>query len=65
MLGLFKRFAVGESGESVAWIVVVIIGVIIAVAAFLKFKGSPGAIGNSLQQAGNNAAEGLSGVSIQ
>lgn len=65
MLSLLKHFILGESGESVAWIVVVIIGVIIAVAAFLKFRGSPGAVGAGIQQAGNNAAAGLQGVSIQ
>jgi hypothetical protein len=65
MLSLLKHFVVGERGESVAWIVVVIIGVIIAVAAFLKFKNSPGALGKGIEQAGSNAARGLQGVRIQ
>lgn len=65
MLGLLKRFLSGESGEAVAWIVVTIIGIIIAVAAFLKFKSSPGNVGNEVSGAASNAAEGLQQVRIQ
>jgi hypothetical protein len=65
MLGLLKRFLFGESGEAVVWIVVTIIGIIIAVAAFLKFKSSPGNVGNEVSGAANNAAEGLKDVRIQ
>ena len=46
------------------WIVVTIIGIIIAVAAFLKFKSSPGAVGNEISGAANDAANGLSQVRI-
>lgn len=65
MLNLFKHFVVGERGESVAWIVVVIVGVIIAVAAFLTFRGSPGTVGRDIGAAATNAAQGLQGVRIQ
>lgn len=61
----FKAFVKDERGDSVTWIVLIIIGVVIAVSAYLKFKGSPGNIGNSVQTAGNNAAAGLGQVQVQ
>lgn len=58
-------FAKDERGDSVTWIVLIIIGVVIAVSAYLKFKGSPGNIGNSIQNAGSNAATNLNNVRVQ
>lgn len=58
-------FAKDERGDSVTWIVLIIIGVVIAVSAYLKFKGSPGNIGNSIQNAGSNAATNLNSVGVQ
>ena len=65
MFGLLRKFFSGEGGEAVVWIVVTIIGIIIAVAAFLKFKSSPGAVGNEINAVANNAASGLQQVRIQ
>jgi hypothetical protein len=65
VFNLLKHFLKGDRGEAVTWIVLVIIGVILAVAAFLKFKSSPGNVGNEISGAANNAASGLNSVRIQ
>jgi hypothetical protein len=65
MLKHIVSFARDERGDSVTWIVLIIIGVVIAVSAYLKFKGSPGNIGNSIQNAGSNAATNLNSVRVQ
>lgn len=65
MFKSLEVFLKDEKGDSVTWIVLIIIGVVIAVSAYLKFKGSPGSVGNSIQNAGNNAATNLNNVGVQ
>lgn len=60
-----KAFLWDERGDSVTWIVLIIIGVVIAVSAYLKFKGTPGSVGAGVQTSGNNAAEGVNQIQIQ
>lgn len=61
----FKAFLKDERGDSVTWIVLIIIGVVIAIAAYVKFKGAPGNVGNQIQSAGDKAANGLGQVDWQ
>jgi hypothetical protein len=65
LLKTIVSFMRNEQGDSVTWIVLIIIGVVIGVSAYAKFKGAPGDVGDSITNAGTNAADGLDEVVIQ
>jgi len=58
VLGAVKSFILAEDGGAVEWIITIIAGAIIAAVAYIKLKGAPGDIGQSVQDAGA-AAKGV------
>lgn len=56
MLQAIRQFVLSDRGDAIQWIIVTIIGAIIAGVAFTKFKNSPGNVGSSITEAANNAA---------
>ncbi|WP_131821486.1 hypothetical protein [Desulfofundulus thermosubterraneus] len=58
MLSAAKNFLAAEDGGAVEWIITIIAGAIIAAVAYIKLKGAPGDIGQSVQDAGT-AAKGV------
>lgn len=60
-----RKHTQNEKGDAVIWIVVIILGIIIAVSAYLKFKGAGGTVGNAIDSAGTNAANGLNSVKVE
>lgn len=55
-------FAKAEDGIAVEWPVVIIIGIIIAVGVFVAIKNAPKGIGEGIENAGDNAKEGLDSI---
>jgi len=59
MLGAIKAFLAAEDGGAVEWILCIIAGALIAAVAYGRLKGTPGSLGDSITQAGNNAASAV------
>lgn len=55
MLKAVKSFFLSEDGGAVEWIITIIAGAIIAAVAYIKLKGAPGDIGQSVKDAGGAA----------
>lgn len=59
MLGTVWSFLKAEDGGAVEWILCIIAGALIAAVAYGRLKGTPGSLGDSITQAGNNAANAV------
>lgn len=60
----FKENLTNERGETVNWLVLVIVGIILLVGAYLKFKGAGGDVGTAITNMGTDAANGLNSVRV-
>lgn len=59
MLNLVKSFFLAEDGGAVEWILTIIAGALIMAVAYVKLKGTPGSLGDSVTNAGTNASNAL------
>lgn len=59
MLEAIKNFLLGEDGGAIEWVVTIIAGVLIVVAAYIFLKGAPKEVGTGLDEAGGRAGGAL------
>lgn len=55
-------FVKEENGETVNWLVVILISIVLAIAIYLGLKNAPGGIGEGIESAGETAKEGLESI---
>lgn len=59
MLEAIKNFLLGEDGGAIEWVITIIAGVLIVVAAYIFLKGAPRDVGRELGEAGGRAGGAL------
>lgn len=59
MLETVRSFLLTEDGGAVEWILCIIAGALIAAVAYGKLKGTPGNLGQSITNAGSQAANAV------